>query len=102
VIVKMNLIIMAVVCVVFGCLFGCMLQRSNSDVKSGVFASSVLMKNENLVTCDKHKCMNEEWMECNWVTNLNMSHIIQIINSSVLTFQCSTRQRKCGFLTQTN
>jgi hypothetical protein len=33
VIVKMNLIIMAVVCVVFGCLFGCMLQRSNSDVK---------------------------------------------------------------------
>jgi hypothetical protein len=27
-----------------------MLQRSNSDVKSGAFASSVWMKNENFVT----------------------------------------------------
>jgi hypothetical protein len=37
-------------------------QRSNSDVKSGAFASFVWMKNEN-VTYDKLKCMNEEWME---------------------------------------
>jgi hypothetical protein len=40
-----------------------MLQRSNSDVKSGVFASSVWMKNETYVTYEKFKCMNEEWME---------------------------------------
>ena len=38
---KMNLIIVCVVCVVFGCLVGIMLQRSNSDVKSGAFVSSV-------------------------------------------------------------
>jgi hypothetical protein len=37
-----------------------MLQRSNSDVKSGAFASSVWRKNEKVVTYDKHKCMNEE------------------------------------------
>jgi hypothetical protein len=36
-----------------------MLQRSNSDVKSGAFASSVWMKNEKFVTYDKIKCMNE-------------------------------------------
>jgi hypothetical protein len=41
---KMNLIIVVVVFVVFGCLLG-MLQRSNSDVKSGALASSVWMKN---------------------------------------------------------
>jgi hypothetical protein len=52
-----------VVCVVFGCLLGCMLQRSNCDVKSGSFASSMWMKNEKLVTYGKLKCMNEEWME---------------------------------------
>jgi hypothetical protein len=40
-----------------------MLQRSNSVVKSGSFASSMWMKNEKFVTYDKHKCMNEEWME---------------------------------------
>jgi hypothetical protein len=40
-----------------------MLQRSNSDVKSGAFVSSVWMKNEKFVTYDKLKCMNEEWME---------------------------------------
>jgi hypothetical protein len=40
-----------------------MLQRSNSDVKSGAFASSVWMKNEKFVTYDKLKCMNEKWME---------------------------------------
>ena len=34
---KMNLIIVGVVCVVFGCLLGMLLQRSNSDVKSGAF-----------------------------------------------------------------
>jgi hypothetical protein len=37
-----------------------MLQRSNSDVKSGDFASSVCMKNEKIVTYDKLKCINEE------------------------------------------
>jgi hypothetical protein len=37
-----------------------MMQRSNSDVKSGAFASSVWMNNEKLVTYDKLKCMNEE------------------------------------------
>jgi hypothetical protein len=37
-----------------------MLQRSNYDVKSGAFASSFWMKNENFVTYDKLKCMNEE------------------------------------------
>jgi hypothetical protein len=57
---KMNLIIVVVVCVVFGCLLGIMLQRSNSDVKSGAFSSSVWMKNEKFVTYDKLKCMNEE------------------------------------------
>jgi hypothetical protein len=41
----------------------CMLQRSNSDVKSGAFASSMWMKNEKFVTYDKLKCMNEERME---------------------------------------
>jgi hypothetical protein len=40
-----------------------MLQRSNSDVRSGTFASSVWMKNEKFVTDDKLKCINEEWME---------------------------------------
>jgi hypothetical protein len=40
-----------------------MLQRNNSDVKSGVFSSSVGMKNEKFVTYDKLKCINEEWME---------------------------------------
>jgi hypothetical protein len=43
--------------------WGCMLQRSNSDVKCGAFASSVWMKNVKIVTNDKLKCMNEEWME---------------------------------------
>jgi hypothetical protein len=37
-----------------------MLQRSNSDVKSGAFSSSVRMKNEKFVTYEKLKCMNEE------------------------------------------
>jgi hypothetical protein len=37
-----------------------MLQRSNSDVKSGAFASFVSMNNENFFTYDKLKCMNEE------------------------------------------
>jgi hypothetical protein len=37
-----------------------MLQISNSDVKSGAFASSVWTKNEKFVTHDKLKCMNEE------------------------------------------
>jgi hypothetical protein len=37
-----------------------MLQRSNSDVKSGAFASAVWMKNEKFVTCDKLQGMNEE------------------------------------------
>jgi hypothetical protein len=37
-----------------------MLQRSNSEVKSGSFASSVWMKIEKFVTYDKLKCMNEE------------------------------------------
>jgi hypothetical protein len=40
-----------------------MLQRSNSDVKSGAFASSVWMKNEKFFTYDKLKCINEEWMK---------------------------------------
>jgi hypothetical protein len=40
-----------------------MLQRSNFDVKSGAFASSAWMKNENFVTDSKLKCMNEEWTE---------------------------------------
>jgi hypothetical protein len=40
-----------------------MLQRSNSDVKRGAFASSVWMKNEKSITYDKLKCVNEEWME---------------------------------------
>jgi hypothetical protein len=37
-----------------------MLQRSKSNVKSGAFASSMWMKNENFVTYDKLKYMNEE------------------------------------------
>jgi hypothetical protein len=37
-----------------------MLQRSNFDIKSGAFASSMWMKNEKFVTCDKLKSMNEE------------------------------------------
>jgi hypothetical protein len=37
-----------------------MLQRSNSDVKSGAIASSVWMQNEKFVTYDKLKCMSEE------------------------------------------
>jgi hypothetical protein len=37
-----------------------MLQRSNSDVKSGDFASSMWMQNEKFVTYDKFKCMSEE------------------------------------------
>jgi hypothetical protein len=40
-----------------------MLQRSNSDVKSGAFSSSVWIKNEKFVTYDTLKYMNEEWME---------------------------------------
>jgi hypothetical protein len=76
-----------------------MLQRSNSDVKSGAFASSVWMKNEKFVTYDKLKCMNE-WND-NWVTNLIVSHITKFINSFVLTFHCRTRQWKCGLLRQT-
>jgi hypothetical protein len=38
-------------------------KKSNSDIKSGAFASSVWMKNEKFVTYDKLKCMNEERME---------------------------------------
>jgi hypothetical protein len=60
---KMNLIIVVVVCVVFGCLLGMYAAKSNSDVKSGAFASSMWMKNEKFVTYDKLKCMNEEWMK---------------------------------------
>jgi hypothetical protein len=60
---EMNLNIVVVVSVVFVCLLGCMLQRSNSDVNSGAFASSVRMKNEKFVTYDKLKCMNEDVME---------------------------------------
>jgi hypothetical protein len=78
-----------------------MLQRSNSDVKNGAFASSVWMKNEKFVTYDKLKCMNKNEWNDNWVTNLNVSHITKFINSSMLTFHCSTRQRKCGLLRQT-
>jgi hypothetical protein len=37
-----------------------MLQKSNSNVKSGAFASSMWMKNEQFVTYDKLKYMNEE------------------------------------------
>jgi hypothetical protein len=37
-----------------------MLQRSNSDVKSGAFASYVWMKNKKFVTYEKLKCMYEE------------------------------------------
>jgi hypothetical protein len=37
-----------------------MLQRSNSDVKSGAFASSAWMNNEKFLTYDKLKCMNQE------------------------------------------
>jgi hypothetical protein len=37
-----------------------MQQKSNFDVKSSAFASSVWMKNKNFVTYDKLKCMNEE------------------------------------------
>jgi hypothetical protein len=44
--------------------------------------------------------MKNEW-NVNWVTNLNVSHITKFINLSVLTFHCSTRQRKCGLLRQT-
>jgi hypothetical protein len=44
--------------------------------------------------------MKNEWND-NWVTNLNMSHIIKFINSSMLTFHCSARQSKCGLLRQT-
>jgi hypothetical protein len=40
-----------------------MLLKSNSNVKSGAFASSVWMKNEKFVIYGKHKYMNEEWME---------------------------------------
>jgi hypothetical protein len=40
-----------------------MLQRSNSDVKSGAFALSVWTKNEKFVTYDNLKYMNKEWME---------------------------------------
>jgi hypothetical protein len=96
---KLNLIIMAIVCVVFGSLLGCMLQRSNSDVKSGAFASSVWMKNEKFVTDEKLKCMMKNGWNDNWVTNLNVSHITKFINSSVLTFHCITRKRRRG-LTQ--
>jgi uncharacterized protein YneF (UPF0154 family) len=42
---KMNLIIVAVVCVVFGCLLGMYLAK------------------KQFVTDDKLQCMNEEWME---------------------------------------
>jgi hypothetical protein len=44
--------------------------------------------------------MKNGWND-NWVTNLNVPHITKFINSSVLTFHYSTRQRKCGLLTQT-
>jgi hypothetical protein len=44
--------------------------------------------------------MKNGWND-NWVTNLNVSHIRKFINSSVLTFHCSTRQRKYRLLTQT-
>jgi hypothetical protein len=56
----MNLIIVAVVCVVFGCLLG---MYAAKNVKSCIFASSVWMKNEKFLTYEKLKCMNEEWME---------------------------------------
>jgi hypothetical protein len=39
-----------------------MLQRSNSNVKSGAFASSLWMNYKKFVTYGKLKCMNEEWM----------------------------------------
>jgi hypothetical protein len=44
------------------------------------------------------------WMKNEWndnCANLNVSHITKFINSSVLTFHCSMRQRKCGLLRQT-
>jgi hypothetical protein len=37
--------------------------------------------------------MKNGWND-NWVRNLNVSHITKFINSSVLTFHCSMRQRK--------
>jgi hypothetical protein len=78
-----------------------MLQRSDSDVKSGAFASSMWMKNENLShLTNLNVWMKNEWND-NWVTNLNVSHTTKFINSSVLTFHCSTRRRKCGLLRQT-
>jgi hypothetical protein len=40
-----------------------MLQRSNFDVKTDAFASSMWMENEKFVTYDKLKCMNEECIE---------------------------------------
>jgi hypothetical protein len=43
--------------------------------------------------------MKNEWND-NWVTNINVSHITKFINSSVLTFDCSKRQKKCGLLRQ--
>jgi hypothetical protein len=57
---NMNLIIVVVVCVVFGCLLGMYAAKNNSKVKSAAFASSGWMENENFVTHDKLKCMNEE------------------------------------------
>jgi hypothetical protein len=40
-----------------------MLQRSNSDVKSDAFASSLWMNYEKFVTYGKLNCTNEEWMK---------------------------------------
>jgi hypothetical protein len=37
--------------------------------------------------------MKNGWND-NWVTNLNVSDITKFINSSVLTFHCSTRQSR--------
>jgi hypothetical protein len=40
--------------------------------------------------------MKNEWND-NWATNLNVSHITKFINSSALTFHCSTRQRSADY-----
>jgi hypothetical protein len=57
------------------------------------------MKNLSHVT-NFNVWMKNEWND-NWVTNLNLSHNTKFINSSVLTFHCSMRQRRCGLLRQT-
>jgi hypothetical protein len=56
------------------------------------------MKNLSQMT-NLNVWMRNGW-NVNWVTNFNVSHITKFINSSVLTFHCSTRQRRRG-LTQT-